>query len=147
MKKNLYATFLILGIVFLCLTVSNCGKEEEGITGKGSQDAANQLINALNKPLIGLTVKVDPANISTKPSGAKRLLVTFKNPAMSFNTAALKKTAIGAHFKEMEIPITIEEVTYLYGPEEKYLEAVSLKGMAFHWDAKKLMEMAGQEKP
>jgi hypothetical protein len=84
-------------------------------------------------------MKVEPANISVKTSG-ERFLVTLKNPTMTFDTSILKSMSMGDQFKQIEIPITMEELTFLYGPEEKYLEAISVKGMVFEWDVSKLLE-------
>ncbi len=139
MKKNYFLTLFIASVVSLFLMVNNCGKKEETPGKKADPAVANQLIEAINKTPTGIKMHADPANISVTTSG-ERFLVTLKNPTVTFDTSILKSMSMGDQFKQTEIPITMEELTFLYGPEEKYLEAISVKGMVFEWDASKLLE-------
>jgi hypothetical protein len=130
MKKNIHFTILMMGILSLAMIVSFCGKgrEQAGI------DTANQLIAAFNKSPLGVQMKVEPENILVKSEGNNRFHITFKKPSMTFDTSIYKTFTFGEHIKEKKIPFTAEEISYIYGPKEKYLEAVSMKGMTFKWD-------------
>jgi hypothetical protein len=136
MKKNIYFTILMMGILSLALIVSYCGKDN----AQAGIDAANQLIAAFNQSPLGLQMTVEPGNILAKSEGNNRFHITFKNPSMTFDTSIYKTFTFGEHIKEKKIPFTAEEVSYIYGPKEKYLEAVSMKGMKFKWDWAELIK-------
>lgn len=140
MKKNLYTTILILGIFFLFLTAVNCGEAGEKVDSKAAMDAAKQLLDALNKNPLGITTAVEPGNMSAVAKG-DRFLVTFKKPVVNFNTSAYKAFNFGDQIKEMEIPMPFEELVYLYGPKENYLEAVSATGFVFDMDMSKMVKL------
>lgn len=147
MKKHLYTTFLILGIFSLFLTTANCGKAEQKVDPKVAMETANQLLEALNKMPLGVKTEVEPANISVDASG-DRFLVTFKNPAITVDTSIYKTLSFGDKFKEMTLPMAFEELTYLYGPKENYLEMVSAKGFAFDIDMSEMIKIPeGSEEP
>jgi|GEM_PF-1175331 len=130
MKKNIYFTILMIGILSLTLIVCFCGKDHD----QDDIDAANQLIAAFNQSPLGFQMKVEPENIVVKPKGNNRFHITFKKPAMTFDTSIYKTFAFGENIKEKKIPFTADEISYIFGPKEKYLEAVSMKGMTFKWD-------------
>lgn len=136
MKKNIYFTILIMGIFSLALIVSFCGKSDE----QAGINAANQLIAAFNKSPLGIQMKVEPGNILVKSAANNRFHITFKKPAMTFDTSIYKSFVFGENIKEKKIPFQVEEMSYIYGPEERYLEAASVKGMAFKWDWAEMMK-------
>jgi hypothetical protein len=125
-----------MGILSLFLVAGNCGKSDD----KAAMDAANQLLEALNKIPVGVTTTVEPANISAEAKG-DRFLVTYKNPAVTFDTSAYKSFNFGDQFKEMKIPMAFEELTYLYGPKDNYLEMVSATGFVFDIDMSKIIKL------
>ena len=140
MKNKSFTILLIMGIVSLFLITANCGKSEQKTDNKAAMDAANQVLEALNKIPFGVTTTVDPANISAEAKG-DRFLVTFKNPAVTFDTSAYKSFSFGDQFKEMKIPMSFEELTYLYGPKDNYLEIVSATGFTFEMDMSKMIKL------
>jgi hypothetical protein len=135
MKKKCFTTLCFLGIFSLFLIFSNCGKGDN----KAGMDAAKQLLETLNKTPMGMGMQVDPANISAEASDS-RFLITFKNPSITFDTSAFKSFGFGEQFKDVKIPISFEELTYLYGPGEKYLEFVSARGFKISFDMGKMIK-------
>jgi len=119
MKQKIFLSILITGLfvfMFAC---------ETGDSAEGSAEA-KQLLKALNKSQLGMTTRVETKNIVTKPSG-DRFLITFKNPDIKISDSAYKGTTLFKKMKGAEFKFQVGEITYLYGPEEKYLELVSMK--------------------
>ena len=146
MKKNIYFTIFIMGILSLGLTLSFCGKRDE----QAGIDAANQLVAAFNKSPLGIQMKVEPGNILVKSAANNRFHITFKKPSTTFDTSIYKSFVFGKNIKEKKIPFHAEEMSYIYGPKEKYLEAASVKGMTFKWDWAEMMkksEITGETPP
>jgi hypothetical protein len=136
MKKNIYFTILIVGIFSLALIVSFCDKGDE----QAGIDAANQLIAVFNTSPLGVQMNVEPGNILVKSAANNRFHITFKKPAMTFDTSIYKNFVFGENIKEKKIPFHAEEMSYIYGPKEKYLEVASMKGMAFKMDWAEIMK-------
>lgn len=135
MNKKCLTTLCFLGILSLFLIFSNCGNDDK----KEGIEAAKQLLETFNKIPFGMTMEVDPADISTQKSDG-RFLITYKNPAISFDTSAFKSFSFSEQIKEAKIPVSFEELTYLYGPGEKYLEFVSAKGFKVSFDMKEIIK-------
>ena len=132
-------TFKVLPII--CLTIllafPNCGKPVK--TPAQKADIAQELIEKLNHIPLGITFQVEPANVSVEPAAQDRYLVTFKNSSTLIDTSIFKQLNTGLQLKTGKIPVKTEEIVYKYGPEEKYLEIVSLKGMSVEWDISKVL--------
>ncbi len=126
MRKSLYVTLLILCVVTFSLLTVHCGKSEG--------DVAKNLLDTLNQNGMGLTFKADPAKAVVQAEG-DRYRITYKPFDVNFNTSFYKDMVNAGQFKAADIPIGFGEVTFIYGPAEKYLEQVSLKGMNFKFDA------------
>jgi hypothetical protein len=139
MKKNhpIYTAFFILGVFTLVLFVSSCGKTTETADPK----IADQLIETINKAPMGFKITAEPANKKVETGENGRYLVTLTNPSATFDTSVYKHLNLGTKFKEMKIPMQMKELTFLYGPEEKYLGVTSVKGMLFDFDMAKMIEM------
>ncbi|MCP4158156.1 MAG: hypothetical protein GY757_61220 [bacterium] len=132
MKKNVILSMLIVSLVFL---VTGCGKAGND----GDENYGQQIVDAFNKAPIGVTIKVAPADIVTNAVENNRYVITFKNPDIIFDTKVYEAFSMGDQIKAMKIPIPVKELTYLYGPKEKFLKMIEMKGMDFTWDASKLM--------
>ena len=119
MKQKIFLSILITGLfvfIYACKSADS---------GEGS-DEAQQLLKAINKAQLGVTTKVETKNIITKPSG-DRFLITFKNPVFKISDTAYKGTTLFKKMKGTEFKFKVGEMTYLFGPKEKYLELVSMK--------------------
>ena len=146
MKRNISQILLLSSLAFV-LIISGCGKP--GKPGTSASNIAEGLIQELNSIPLGLNVQVEPSNLVVEPSGSGRYLVTFKDLNITIDTSAYKELNIHLPFKNTRIPIKIKEVVFKYGPEERYLELVSIKGMSFDWDFSEMVKLAGKtgEKP
>jgi hypothetical protein len=141
MKRNI-SMVLLLGSLAFVLIVSGCGKP--GKRGTTDIDIAEELIQELNTIPLGLSVKVEPAKRIVEPSGKDRYLVIFKDPDITIDTSAYKELNIHLPFKEPRIPLKTKEVVFKYGPDEKYLQLVSLKEMSCDWDFSEAIKSAGK---
>lgn len=119
MKRNIsQALAMITGSLVLLLGGVHCGKSE-----KADMEIARELIRTLDK-IPGLSIKTGPANRTAVPSGQGRYLITLKDPDITFDISGLN---IGVSAKDTKIPISAKEIVFQYGPNESYLELVSVK--------------------
>lgn len=126
MKQKLLLFLLATSLVLFTLSCKS------GDGAKGSAEA-KELLKALNKSQLGVTIKVDEDNMVTEASG-DRYLITFKDPQYEISAAAYKGTPLHGKMKGMDFDLKMAEMTYLYGPKEKYLEFVGMKGFSVDID-------------
>ena len=141
MKQNSYAKLVFLGLITLWLvTVSfvNCEKPNEDPNRK----IAEKLLILLDKQLPGAKLKVKPENIIVKSAENKRYWVTFKDSTFTTDLAWIVKfiqkispADEGSVFEEDTGRVA--EMVLLYGPEEKYLNLLSIKGLSVEHDYSK----------
>jgi hypothetical protein len=132
MRKKFFFNLSII-ITIICITLpffNSCKKS----------GPASQLIDAFNKSPLTIKIDKDNAKTSVKPSGTNRFLVTFIDTPFTFDSASVKDLPIGNMFKTKKISLSCKEVTFLYGPNEKYLELISAKGFSFSMDSLKTTE-------
>jgi hypothetical protein len=89
---------------------------------------ADELLRAINRSPLGITITCPRKNIVTHPEGT-RTRITLQNPVYTFDPSTLMKTTFRTDTQPARIPITIREITYLFDSREKFAELVSMEGL------------------
>lgn len=135
MRKNLLLVLAVVGVLLIASMIANCGKEK---------NLGPELLEKFNKNILGVRINADAANMTTEPQG-DNYLVTIKSPEATFDTSVYKEMSFGQHFKPMTVPFKLEEIQFIYNPDDNYLETASMKGLNVKWDPTEMMEL--KEKP
>jgi len=135
--KKIFAGILASGMI---LSVA-CTKAPPPLETEGVQ----AVLQKMSSSPLGLRIQADASQITTEPEKKSLYRVTLKDPALSWSTAFYKNLNLPVDIPEFEIPIKIEEVVFLYGPEKETCELVSGKGLAFSLDKAFLQKIVPAE--
>ena len=138
MKPNDFAKLFILGLVALVLLIGNCGKHRKDPKEK----VAVQLLEYLHREIPDSKFKTDTAKALVKPEPGKknRYRVIFKNFSLTgdfvkiakFINIDLAKFLPLGNFTNLKLEnCRINEIVFLYGPEEKHVKLQSIMGFSY----------------
>jgi len=136
MRRNALLTVSVVTILLALILLAGCGKEDE--------TAGTQLLKELNRNAFGMKYEVDSDNINAEEADGG-FEVAFRDVNFVVNTEFLKETSFGENIKAAKLPVHFKEITFLYKPEKKYLELISMEGMSFRQDITDLIEMPESE--
>lgn len=130
MKRQVLFTFITLGLVVPVFFTAHCAKSAE----LSDTEIIAHLNAYLNSRMSGTQYKIDPAKTIVKPMGNNRYHITLKNTVFSTDLTGVIDTLLKSlstsdegHPERNEAQM--EEVTLIYGPKEKHLNLLSIKGM------------------
>lgn len=132
MKKHDLIRLAILGLVVLVILTANCAKSPEQL----KKEVLTQLIDYLNYRMPGSRFEIDPATAVVQPIGNNRYRITLKNTTFITDLTAVADM-FSKHLPDDDAPYMgrdeaqIEELLLIFGPKEKYLDLLSIKGLNF----------------
>jgi hypothetical protein len=131
MKRNI-VLFLMLGL--LLLLVLSCGKGKR-VKALMVQDV-EALLQKINAAPLGLTIEAGTDQIVIQstllPDGSPGFGLTLKEPTVVFDTSVYRE--IMPEFEAETIPLHVEEIGFLYGPDDDFLALDSVKNLKLDWD-------------
>lgn len=144
MRQNIFFRLFTLGLVVLILFAANCVRSTE----QPHEEVIKRLARFLNSRMEGTQIEIDPAATIVKPVGNNRYQITLKNTSFTTDLTEfvdiVYKHIVSKDNPYAELDTTrLEEVILSFGPEEKYLDLCSIKGLGIENELKPKLTWPG----
>jgi hypothetical protein len=138
MKTNDFVKLCMPGLLILALFAVSCGKHRE----TPGEKVAVQLLEYLNREMPGSNFKTDMGKALVKPEPGRknRFQVTFKNLSLTgdlvkiaeFIDIDIVKSLPLGNSSDLKLEnCRVNEIVFLYGPEEKFVKLQSIMGFSY----------------
>jgi hypothetical protein len=144
MKQHLFFRLFTPALVVLIVFTANCAKS----TDLSDKEVVKQLTDYLNSRHPGSRYTIDPAATIVKPLKNNRYEITLKNT--SFTTDLTRFVELiykyiwseDSPYSELDT-VRMEEVVFIFGPKEKYLDLRSIKDLSIENELKPKLTWPG----